>query len=164
MYLVEGAAVRSNTLPAISPYRGRRTSNQMFARVREFLERTARGEVCCGTRPFSAEFELLRNRAPAPIPSAIDQDEADKGESARVFAAEWFTSRKRGLLAPYGIGTIDQALIAVLKTRHFLCECSVSRLSATHVAQCHRMPTLPLATCNAAKTAPIRSRRRTLPA
>jgi hypothetical protein len=61
---------------------------------------------------LSAEFELLRNLAPAPIPSAIDQGDADRGESARVFAAEWFTYRKRGRLAPYGIGTIDQALPA----------------------------------------------------
>src|SRR5262249_14956539 len=35
-----------------------------------------------------------------------------------VVAAEWFTHRKRGLLAPYGVGTVDQALLSVLKTRH----------------------------------------------
>jgi CRISPR-associated endonuclease/helicase Cas3 len=35
-----------------------------------------------------------------------------------VVAAEWFTHRKRGLLAPYGVGTIDQALLAILQTRH----------------------------------------------
>jgi CRISPR-associated endonuclease/helicase Cas3 len=33
-------------------------------------------------------------------------------------AAEWFTYRKRGLLAPFGVGTIDQALLAVLHTKH----------------------------------------------
>jgi CRISPR-associated endonuclease/helicase Cas3 len=33
-------------------------------------------------------------------------------------AAEWFTHRKRGLLAPYGVGTIDQALMAALQSKH----------------------------------------------
>src|SRR5207237_171254 len=32
--------------------------------------------------------------------------------------AEWFTHRKRGLLAPFGVGTVDQALMAVLQTKH----------------------------------------------
>jgi hypothetical protein len=73
-----------------------------------------------GHASLSAEFELLRSRASAPIPSAIDQDEADEGDSANVFAAELFTYRKRGLLAPYGVGTIDQALLAIPKTRLFL--------------------------------------------
>jgi CRISPR-associated endonuclease/helicase Cas3 len=36
-----------------------------------------------------------------------------------VMAAECFTYRKRGLLAPFGVGTVDQALLAVLKTRHY---------------------------------------------
>src|ERR1019366_4744164 len=37
---------------------------------------------------------------------------------AHVMAAEWFTYRKRGLLAPYGVGTIDQALMAALQSKH----------------------------------------------
>ena len=41
----------------------------------------------------------------------------DKASPA-VVASEWFTYRKRGLLAPFGVGTIDQALLAVLQTRH----------------------------------------------
>src|SRR5262249_8050195 len=39
-------------------------------------------------------------------------------QGASVVAAEWFTHRKRGLLAPFGVGTVDQALLAVLQTRH----------------------------------------------
>ena len=39
--------------------------------------------------------------------------------STTVVAAEWFTYRKRGLLAPFGVGTVDQALMAVLRARHF---------------------------------------------
>ena len=33
-------------------------------------------------------------------------------------AGEWFTYRKRGLLAPFGVGTVDQALLSVLQVKH----------------------------------------------
>ncbi len=49
-------------------------------------------------------MRLRGQRPPRPSPSII--------------AAEWFTYRKRGLLAPFGVGTINQALLAVLQTRH----------------------------------------------
>jgi CRISPR-associated endonuclease/helicase Cas3 len=123
MYLAEAAAVSLKHPACYFALPTQATSNQMFARVREFLERTARGEINLqllhGHAALSAEFELLRSSAPSPAPSALDQDEADESESAIVYAGEWFTYRKRGLLAPYGVGTIDQALLAVLKTRHY---------------------------------------------
>ena len=31
----------------------------------------------------------------------------------------WFTAHKQTLLSPYGVGTIDQALLGVLQTRHW---------------------------------------------
>ncbi len=36
-----------------------------------------------------------------------------------VSASSWFTARKRGILAAHGVGTLDQALLAVLQVRHF---------------------------------------------
>jgi CRISPR-associated endonuclease/helicase Cas3 len=36
-----------------------------------------------------------------------------------VSARGWFTARKRPLLAPFGVGTIDQSLLSVLQTRHW---------------------------------------------
>jgi CRISPR-associated endonuclease/helicase Cas3 len=44
--------------------------------------------------------------------------EPDGSAEAQVMAAEWFTHRKRGLLAPYGVGTIDQVLMAALQSKH----------------------------------------------
>jgi len=43
------------------------------------------------------------------------------GEPQRdpVQRASWFTKRKRGLLATYGVGTVDQALLAILQSKHF---------------------------------------------
>jgi CRISPR-associated endonuclease/helicase Cas3 len=39
--------------------------------------------------------------------------------TADVEAQSWFTARKRPLLAPFGIGTIDQSLLSVLQTKHW---------------------------------------------
>jgi CRISPR-associated endonuclease/helicase Cas3 len=123
MYLAEAAATRLQQPGCYFALPTQATSNQMFARVREFLERTAKGDVNLqllhGHASLSAEFELLRNRVPETVPLAVDQAVPDQDGAPTIFAAEWFTYRKRGLLAPYGVGTIDQALLAVLKTPHF---------------------------------------------
>lgn len=69
-----------------------------------------------GHAALSAEFEVLRRNADRlPEPSSIDQD--GSALDGHVIAAEWFTYRKRGLLAPFGVGTVDQALLAVLQTK-----------------------------------------------
>ena len=40
--------------------------------------------------------------------------------SGRVVAMSWFLQKsKRTLLAPFGVGTVDQTLMAVLQTKHF---------------------------------------------
>lgn len=43
--------------------------------------------------------------------------QSDLGEDGRP-GFEWFSSRKRGLLAPFAVGTIDQALMAVMNVKH----------------------------------------------
>ncbi|HNE56744.1 MAG TPA: CRISPR-associated helicase Cas3', partial [Leptospiraceae bacterium] len=35
-----------------------------------------------------------------------------------VVAEEWFTHKKRSLLSDYGVGTVDQALLSVMNTKH----------------------------------------------
>jgi CRISPR-associated endonuclease/helicase Cas3 len=103
------------------------TSNQMFGRVRDFLagrypEAQVNLQLLHGHASLSAEFEVLRERgARLFAPSNIEAEGGHGRDSAPgdVLAAEWFTYRKRGLLAPFGVGTVDQALLAVLKTRHF---------------------------------------------
>lgn len=98
------------------------TSNQMFGRVKEFLETGFAGEdsnihllLQHGHSSISAEFaeniENFRNLQNI-------SDDADKKSFSNVAAAEWFTYKKRGLLVPFGVGTIDQILLAVLQTKH----------------------------------------------
>ena len=95
------------------------TSNQMFGRVNNYLserfpDTSINTMLLHGHASLNAEFEVLRQRGRRPDAFHIEEKKA-KG----LQAAEWFTYRKRGLLSPYGIGTIDQALLAVLQTPHF---------------------------------------------
>ena len=102
------------------------TSNQMFSRVKEFLrqrypENLVNLQLLHGHASLSAEFKALRQQADRLFcPHDIEVGDEEGGQPwAEVIAAEWFTCRKRGLLAPFGVGTVDQALLAILKTRHF---------------------------------------------
>lgn len=92
------------------------TSNPMFGRVENFIKNL---DLSGGT-----EFHLLH--ANSDINPDYEKmlvknvwDEEDKHPEGGVHASSWFTVRKRGLLADFGVGTIDQALMSVLKNRHF---------------------------------------------
>lgn len=108
------------------------TSNQMFGRVNRYLANrfpgtTVNAQLMHGHAALNTEFELLRRADEQRLVQPRGKRKvrgvrlAEVGESkeARLLASEWFTYKKRGLLAPYGIGTIDQALLAVLQTKHF---------------------------------------------
>jgi CRISPR-associated endonuclease/helicase Cas3 len=90
------------------------TSNQMFGRVRDFLEKRSPGgkeslHLLHGQALLSDEYGQLKAKA-------IAQDE---GDIPSVLADEWFCGPKRGLLSPNGVGTVDQTLLSVLQTRHY---------------------------------------------
>jgi len=88
------------------------TSNQMFGRTKEFIE-----NVCMHGKKnihlihsnsiFSDDYNKL---------ISIADNEHDEDS---VLADLWFTQPKRGLLAQFAVGTIDQALLSVMQTRHF---------------------------------------------
>jgi CRISPR-associated endonuclease/helicase Cas3 len=42
----------------------------------------------------------------------------DDSEGESITSSAWFSQRKRSLLSPYGVGTIDQALFATLHVKH----------------------------------------------
>lgn len=99
------------------------TSNQMYHRFRAFLEsRYGSGErdvalqLLHGWASLNADVTLLDHDEQPPVPSQVDYEQEPM--MVRVGAAEWFTYRKRGLLAQFGVGTIDQALMSVLQVRH----------------------------------------------
>jgi len=88
------------------------TGNAMFTRTLAFLHSQAPGraldlQLVHGGAPLSEAFQELRLAA---------IHDAESGGAVR--AAEWFTQRKRALLSEYGVGTVDQALLAILPVRH----------------------------------------------
>lgn len=91
------------------------TSNQMFDRTRRFLASRYPDDL--------VNLHLLHSQAAWDGPlgalrlSSIDDEETGQG---RVAAMAWFNQqKKRALLAPFGVGTVDQSLLAVLQTKHF---------------------------------------------
>lgn len=87
-------------------------SNQMFGRVKEILNRRypkslINMHLIHSEARWSESFQHLR------------LETADDRPEGAVAALTWFVPRKRSLLASFGVGTVDQALMSVLQTRHF---------------------------------------------
>ncbi len=94
----------------------RATANAMYARCESFLGRVSGSgpilqQLVHGWASINSEFRYRLRRTM----TGIDDEQA--GEEAAVVAHSWFTYRRRGLLAPIGIGTVDQVLLAALRTR-----------------------------------------------
>jgi len=88
------------------------TSNQMFGRTARFLQNRyphvpVQLHLAHGNAAWTDQIKMVR---PLQV-----------GESAEdgLVANAWFLPRKRTLLAPFGVGTVDQSLMSVLQTRHF---------------------------------------------
>src|SRR5690606_5658068 len=77
------------------------TSNKIFERFNSFLEQILSED--CAHRSL-----LLHSNA---------WQVTDMGEEGRP-GGSWFNQSKRGLLAPFAVGTIDQALMAAMNVKH----------------------------------------------
>jgi CRISPR-associated endonuclease/helicase Cas3 len=90
------------------------TANQMLERVRRFLSTSEPKEqrhlqLAHGEKSIVARYgELL---------SAV-YDEGANERMGGVRAAGWFSRAKHVLLAPFGTGTVDQALLGTLQVKH----------------------------------------------
>ncbi|WP_040668874.1 CRISPR-associated helicase/endonuclease Cas3, partial [Nitrolancea hollandica] len=99
------------------------TANQMFSRVHEYLGRRYPDsqitlQLLHSHAALASDLEALEPSEPAVAPSNIGSDFDQDGSDPTIVAGEWFTRRKRGLLAPFGVGTVDQSFLAALQTRH----------------------------------------------
>ncbi len=84
------------------------TGNAMFDRVKDFLAKF-------GGRPH--DLQLVHGAAILKS-EYLKLRQVGEDEAATVHASEWFSAKKRALLTEYGVGTVDQALLGVLKVRH----------------------------------------------
>lgn len=85
------------------------TGNALFVRALAFLQEFSAGQqldmqLVHGSTDLNEHVNRLRNV------------EHSCAESVSVSA--WFSQRRRPLLSPYGVGTIDQALFSVLNVKH----------------------------------------------
>ncbi len=89
------------------------TSNQMFGRVHDFLDRRYPGQR---TNLHLAHGLAHLNEVQKRLVLRAIYDDMKDGA---VVADGWFRGRKRTLLAPFAVGTVDQAMLAALSVRHF---------------------------------------------
>ena len=105
------------------------TCNQMFERFRTFLasgwpEKALHLHLLHGLASFHDAYDQLPDLPETLEPAGLDGPDAGSTErdeaqhEKRVYAAGWFRGAKRGLLAPFAVGTLDQALLGVLPVRH----------------------------------------------
>ncbi|MCM3884613.1 CRISPR-associated helicase Cas3' [Frankia sp. R82] len=113
------------------------TADPMFTRVRDWsvqVDAEAPLGLLHGRARFNRQWvELRRSAAFGGIHDVdeygMDDDyglggvqpaDPDRPATGGVAAAEWFFGRKRGLLAPVTVGTIDHVLHAATRTKHVM--------------------------------------------
>ena len=90
------------------------TSNQMYDRIGKFLKhRYPEAKI---------NYHLVHGQAAwrDTLKTSVElQTVGDDERGDAIQAESWFTPRKRTLLAPFGVGTVDQTFMSVLQTKHF---------------------------------------------
>ncbi len=88
------------------------TSNRIHLRLNSFVSKAASDDS--STRLIHRNSWLFENVI-VPL-SAVEHltDEEDRADVRR-----WFCTPKRSILAPFGVGTVDQALLSIVAAKHF---------------------------------------------
>ena len=94
------------------------TGNAMFKRVLSdyLMKRGHQGRLNLQLVHGDALLAQMEEVKEGEIPRFNPDNIGDGGD---VEAQSWFTAKKRPLLAPFGVGTIDQSLLSVLQTKHW---------------------------------------------
>jgi CRISPR-associated endonuclease/helicase Cas3 len=112
------------------------TANAMFTRILDWIGHLPADErnplaslfLAHGKRELNEEYEQLRERwfANDQLPDLhfegeicdADQDDPHNKHMTEAVVASWLTGRKRGNLSDFVVGTVDQVLMAGLRSRH----------------------------------------------
>ncbi len=90
------------------------TSNRIHLRMNDFLERIA--PESGKSRLIHSSSWLMQERLQyRPAASGGREKSSEDARGGR----DWFASAKRALIAPFGVGTVDQALLGVVAAKHF---------------------------------------------
>lgn len=90
------------------------TSNRIHLRMNEFLQRIA--PMALANRLIHGNSWLMDvDFSLCPVATETKEPTSEDARSGR----DWFASAKRALIAPFGVGTVDQALLGVVAAKHF---------------------------------------------
>lgn len=88
------------------------TSNRMHLRMEKFVKRISPNGI--ETKIIHGNSWLM-DKIPAISPVRTTHQKEESAELGR----NWFSSAKRALISPFGVGTVDQALLGVVAAKHF---------------------------------------------
>lgn len=95
------------------------TANAMFHRFQVDYLRPRYPEHTPDLRLLHGQAMLAASREQPVQAGQVYEDGGETPEDAgALVTSDWFGYRKRGLLGPLAVGTVDQALMSVLQTRH----------------------------------------------
>lgn len=96
----------------------RATSNQAYRELSDFISRH-QPELAVRLLHSGADDFLVAQQVRAQEDEVLQPSAVDEGgdPAVAVDARDWFT-RKKGLLAPIAVGTVDQVLMAGIRSRH----------------------------------------------
>ncbi len=92
------------------------TSNQMFGRVHNYVGRVY--GVGHGVKLIHGQAYLIEDDLRLSLLG--DTDAADPQGASAPAALQWFAPKKKALLWPFGVGTVDQVELTTLNTRHYM--------------------------------------------
>lgn len=98
------------------------TSDGIFPRLTQWMDKLDFEEkhsvnLAHGKAQFNSDFSKMRLfEGEAEVSGDNDED----GEESAVFVHQWFTGRKKTMLADFVAGTIDQLLLMALKQKHVM--------------------------------------------
>lgn len=90
------------------------TSNRIRDRVERFFRKVVAEESALALVHGNAWLTENRIRPLDPQPTGGDGEETDNAGEAN----SWFADSRRAMLAPFGVGTIDQALMSVVPVKY----------------------------------------------
>jgi CRISPR-associated endonuclease/helicase Cas3 len=99
------------------------TANAMFLRVCSWVERLEDGvdhavQLAHGKADLNELYYKIRTATKEMGGFWVGGDESEETSEDAIIVHEWFSGRKKGILADFVIGTIDQVLMGGLKQKH----------------------------------------------